>query len=195
MALRIPIFPLGTVLYPGGRLRLHIFEPRYVVMTQRCLGEDSVFGVSLILDGREVGQPAVPHALGCTARIVDWAQIEPGLYALTAVGESAFRILRREVMADGLTVADVEILPPPAPQPVPEVHAPLVRLLQQLIEQPGAEPLVPPLRLDEGGWVAQRLAERLPLPAAARQRVLESTDAEEQLAVVAAALAGLRRGG
>ncbi len=78
---------------------------------------------------------------------------------------------------------------------MPEVHAPLVRLLQQLIEQPGAEPLVPPLRLDEGGWVAQRLAERLPLPAAARQRVLESTDAEEQLAVVAAALAGLRKGG
>jgi Lon protease-like protein len=185
----IPVFPLGTVLYPGGRLPLRIFEPRYVGMTQRCLADDAVFGVCLILDGREVGAPAAPHAIGCTARIVDSAMPRPGEFSLLTVGETRFRIAQREVRADGLIVATVDDLPDAALAPVPAAMAPLVRLLQRAIVQVGEQYFVPPLRLDDAGWVAQRLAELLPLPAALRQRVLESADGLEQLTLVAAALA------
>ncbi|WP_211242746.1 LON peptidase substrate-binding domain-containing protein [Sinimarinibacterium sp. CAU 1509] len=194
MRLQIPIFPLGTVLYPGGRLPLRIFEPRYVAMTRRCLAEDAVFGVSLILDGQEVGAPAVPHAVGCSARIVDSTVLEADMFALLAIGESAFRIQRRETQADGLILAEVEWLAGPAPMPVPSEYAPLVQLLRQAVEQMGEGELVPPLRYNDSAWVARRLAERLPMPVAARQRILECADPLQQLSVVAGALAALGAG-
>ncbi len=194
MSQTIPIFPLGTVLYPGGRLPLRVFEPRYVAMARRCLADDAVFGVNLILDGREVGAPAVPHAVGCSARIVDSTVPETDEFALLAVGESTFRIQRREVQADGLIVAEVEWLPVSAPMPVPPEFAPLVQMLRHAVEQMGEAQLVPPLRYDDSAWVAQRLAERLPMPAAARQRILECANALEQLSLAASAVAALGAG-
>ena len=65
----LPIFPLSTVLFPGGEIVLRIFEPRYVGMVRRCLAESSPFGVCLIRAGFEVGAAAIPQETGCTARI------------------------------------------------------------------------------------------------------------------------------
>ena len=70
--IEIPIFPLNTVLFPGGRLPLRIFEVRYVDMTKACIRDDAVFGVCQIRDGHETGTPAKPADIGCTARIVEW---------------------------------------------------------------------------------------------------------------------------
>ena len=64
---QLPLFPLGTVLFPGGRLSLRIFEPRYLDLIRDCTRSSSGFGVCLILEGSEVGAPAVPAALGCEA--------------------------------------------------------------------------------------------------------------------------------
>ena len=72
--MELPIFPLGNVLFPGGVLALNIFEPRYVAMTRRCLERNTGFGVFLIQGGYEVGAPAVPHRVGCLARITEWSQ-------------------------------------------------------------------------------------------------------------------------
>ena len=68
----LPLFPLGSVLFPGGQLSLRIFEPRYLDLVKRCGRSGEGFGVCLILDGREVGEPATPAAHGTEAVIVDF---------------------------------------------------------------------------------------------------------------------------
>lgn len=185
----IPIFPLQTVLYPCGLLPLRIFEQRYVEMTKRCIAEDSVFGVCLILDGREAGAPAVPHAVGCTARIVDWDVPSPGLFNLRTRGETTFRIVERRIEPDGLIRAEVVLHEaPPAPASPPEEHRALERLLSRIIDEIGAQHLPAPLRLDDPAWVCHRLAELLDLPLAAKQRLLETADASAKAALLSSAL-------
>jgi Lon protease-like protein len=88
----LPLFPLETVLFPGTPVHLHIFEPRYLTMVQRCLAESRPFGVALIHQGMEVGGPARPYRVGCTAHIVAVEQLDDGRLNLTARGEERFRI-------------------------------------------------------------------------------------------------------
>lgn len=171
--LEIPIFPLGTVLYPAGRLPLRIFETRYVEMTKACIRDNSPFGVTLIRAGFEVGTPAVPSEIGCTARILEWDVPAPGLFQLATQGESVFRILERRTQADGLIVGTVELLDPPDPVPLPERYEALARLLVELIEGMGEDVLPKPHRLEDAAWVGNRLAEMLPTPPERKQKLLE----------------------
>src|SRR5262245_36286093 len=135
----IPLFPLGVVLFPGGPLKLRIFEARYVDMVGRCMRESLPFGVALLVEGQEAGGPALTAAIGTAARIVDFEQLKDGLLGITALGERSFRILQRERQADGLNLAVVEWLPPPASVGVPAESAHLVKLLQYALPQ--LEPL------------------------------------------------------
>jgi Lon protease-like protein len=174
--MEIPIFPLGSVLFPGGRLPLQIFEPRYVAMTRACIRDNSVFGVSLIRAGYEVGKPAVPCEVGCTARIVEWEATEPERYLLLAQGETVFRLIRRRTRGDGLILGEVELQEPPDPTPLPPRHEPLLALLRRFIERFGAMQLPNPLRLDDAAWVSCRLAELLPVTPERKQALLETGD-------------------
>jgi len=106
----LPLFPLNTVLFPGGPLRLRIFEPRYLDMVSRCMREDSGFGVALIVAGREAGGAAQTVTIGTHARIVDFEQLDDGLLGITARGERRFRIVHAHQESDGLNVAQVEWL-------------------------------------------------------------------------------------
>lgn len=180
----MPIFPLGSVLFPGGRLGLRIFEPRYVAMTERCLREQMPFGVTLIRAGYEVGTPAVPCDWGCTARIADWQLLAPAQYQLQARGETRFRILRRRVQDDGLIVGEVELAEPPDPVPLPRPYALLGQLLGRLIEDLGAEHFPKPQRLDDAAWVGYRLGEMLPVPPERKQELLELGDPKRVLEAI-----------
>lgn len=184
----IPIFPLDTVLFPDGRLPLRIFEQRYVDMTKVCIGEDDVFGVCLILDGGEAGTPAVPHAIGCTARIAEWDVPAPGLFTLLVRGERPFRILERRVQRDGLIRAQVELDAPPDALRVPGEYRGIALLLEQIIDRVGAEHFPAPPRLDDSAWVCHRLAEVLPLALAARQQLLEMRNPTAKLDLLGAQL-------
>jgi Lon protease-like protein len=86
----VPIFPFGTVLFPGGVLPLKIFEVRYVDMAKECLKEGTPFGVCLIREGAEVGAPAVPEPVGCLARIAECDVEELGILKVTAEGLERF---------------------------------------------------------------------------------------------------------
>jgi Lon protease-like protein len=132
-AVEIPIFPLGTVLFPGGVLPLKLFEARYLDMAARCMRSNSPFGVCLISEGGEVGEPAVPHGLGTIARIVDWDMSQPGLLFIKTVGGERFRIVERTLQRDRLQTARVVPLPEPAPQPVPEALKGALPLLEAII--------------------------------------------------------------
>ena len=92
--MELPLFPLkSVVLFPGMVLPLHIFEPRYRELIERCLTEGSPFGVTLIAEGREVGAPARPHTVGTAARIVRSERMEDGRFNITTVGTQRFRVL------------------------------------------------------------------------------------------------------
>ena len=89
----LPLFPLGTLLFPKQLLPLRIFEERYKLMIGECLQDNIAFGVVLIKAGREVGEPAVPFDVGTTARILEMQPLEQGRMNLKTIGERPFRIL------------------------------------------------------------------------------------------------------
>lgn len=193
--MEIPIFPLSTVLFPGGRLPLRIFEPRYVEMTKACIRDNGVFGVCLIVGGFEVGVPAIPAAVGCTARILDWDVPNPGLFTLNTQGETAFRLLDRRTRPDGLILGTVELIEPPDPTGVPERYEALQRLLADLVHEIGADNFTQPPRFDDAAWVACRLAELLPVAPERKQRLLEANAPLAMLAEVESLLRDLREDG
>jgi Lon protease-like protein len=167
----LPLFPLNTVLFPGGTLPLKVFEQRYVEMTKLCVRDGSTFGVCLIREGREVGEPAIPATIGCTARIAQWDVPHPNLFHLVALGEQRFRIVRTEVVALGLLTCQAELVPAEAAHEAPDALC--RKVLTALVERFGAEQFPTPLCLDDAAWVSYRLAEALPLSVDVRQQLLE----------------------
>jgi Lon protease-like protein len=159
----IALFPLQTVLFPGGRLPLRIFEQRYLDMAKACLREGTAFGVCLIREGREVGEPALPEDVGCTARIVEWDMPQLGLLQVVARGERRFRIRGRRVRAE----ADL-----------------CARVLRRIVEAAPPELIEAPPRYDSAAWVSARLAELLPLSLASKQRLLEMDAAPDRLEIL-----------
>lgn len=181
MSEEIPLFPLNTVLFPGGPLPLRIFEARYLDLVRRCLREDSGFGVVLIREGVEAGGPTQTFDVGTYARIVDFSQQPDGLLGIRALGQARFRILERRRANDGLNLADVEWLPPDLPQPLSEEFADLGPALDSVLTQLGEPYLDIERRPGDAAWVAGRLAEILPLPTVHKQHCLELEDPVERL--------------
>jgi Lon protease-like protein len=188
----IPIFPLGSVLYPAGRLSLRIFEPRYVDMIMACMRDSSVFGVNLIRAGYEVGTPAIPYDTGCTARILECEPPQQGAFLLSAQGETAFRIHRRWTRDDGLIVAVVSMIEPPDPLPVPDRYEPLTMLLQSLMSEIGGRYFPSPHRFEDAAWVGNRLCELLPVAPERKQALLELNDPLQVLDEVVVLMKQLR---
>ena len=177
----IPLFPLGTVLFPGGPLPLRIFETRYIDLVRRCLRDGSGFGVVMIREGAEAGGPALTFDVGTYARIVDFSQQPDGLLGIHAAGERRFRILERRRERDGLNVADVEWLPEESSSPLPEEFAELGPALDAILAQVGEPFASLERRLDDAAWVAGRLTEILPIPPGHKQHCLELDDPVERL--------------
>lgn len=177
----LPLFPLNTVLFPGGPLRLRIFEPRYLDMISRCMRESSDFGVALITEGKETGGGARTVQIGTTARIVDFERLEDGLLGITARGERKFSIVDVSTQSDGLNVADVNFLAAETAMEIPEELGILAELLKQAFVQVGAAYADENPRFESASWVGMRLAEILPLPMPEKQQCLEMTDAVERL--------------
>jgi Lon protease-like protein len=181
----LPLFPLRTVLFPGGDLRLRVFEPRYLDMVKQCSRSESGFGVCLILDGAEVGAPATPAAFGTRARIVDFNVGDDGLLGLQVRGECRFHVRRTRVRDNGLIVAEVEFRPEPPPAQVEPEHGLLATLLERLIERFGGPHAKAERRcFDDAAWVGYRLAEMLPFSDPERQELLQCDDGHERLSLI-----------
>ena len=180
----LPLFPLNAVLFPGGTLSLKVFEQRYMTLVKDCFKNESGFGICLIAEGTEVGAPAKPHAVGTEARIVAWDMSQPGILNITVRGGERFRILSSEADRSGLLQARIEPVAAEPALPVPERLAALVPLLQAMAADGGEERLPPPHRFDDAAWVGYRFCELLPIPAIARQRLLELEDPVSRLEIV-----------
>ncbi|HEY9148585.1 MAG TPA: LON peptidase substrate-binding domain-containing protein [Gammaproteobacteria bacterium] len=191
--LTIPIFPLHSVLFPGGPLALRIFEARYLDMVSRCLREESGFGVALIREGREVGQAAEVYEVGTLGQISYWEQRKDGLLGITLKGEQRFQILDSKVAENQLRIAEVELLPNAPPLTLPEKYQHLAGLLERMLgelEQPYAGLAQ---QLDNAEWVGARLVELLPLELVQKQRLLMEDDPLQRLERLEESLAGQLR--
>ncbi len=190
MATRIPLFPLGTVLFPGGRIPLKIFETRYVDMVSRSMRESAPFGIVGIISGREVGLTPECHRVGTTATIESWDQGADGLLHIVALGAEVFEIVEFSVANDGLALADVTLRTATPSGQVPLKFAPLRQLLQEIYERQAD--LAPPLPWlwDDADWIAYRLAEIMPVPIEQRVEALGMSGAEERLALISAWMEG-----
>ena len=181
--MQVPLFPLNTVLFPGGPLPLRIFEARYVDMVSNCLKNDAPFGVLLIRDGGETG-PATTHEIGTLARIVDWYQGSDGLLGVTAVGEQRFRLLGSHRQDDGLNLGDIELLDQEPATQLPDEYREMATILAGVLDDLGRLYESLDRRMDDAGWVTSRFVEILPIDLEQKQRCLESSDPVERLRIV-----------
>ncbi|MBS0381684.1 MAG: LON peptidase substrate-binding domain-containing protein [Proteobacteria bacterium] len=181
----LPLFPLNAVLFPGSTLGLRIFEARYLDMLRECARGDGVFGVCLIMEGNETGEPASPAAVGTLARIVDFDTMPDGLLGISVTGGARFRVQKSRIRNNGLVIGDVREWPDEPGVPVPVEFSLLPTILERLAEQAGlAWRNGPRERYDDASWVGFRLAELLPLGDLERQHLLELTDPMERLAAL-----------
>jgi Lon protease-like protein len=181
MTATIPIFPLNAVLYPGAMLPLKIFEQRYLEMTRDCLRDTTPFGVCRIKEGVEVGKPALPEAVGCTAMIAEWEMPHLGVFHLKAKGQQPFRIRNQTTQPSGLIRAEIELLEEVSGSVNEESLVLCRRVLEQIVSRLGTEYFFPPLAYDDPRWVSYRLAEVLPLALEEKQVLLETLDDRERL--------------
>ena len=182
--LRIPLFPLNTVLFPGGMQPLKIFEQRYLDMAAACMKDNSPFGICLIDKGGEVGEAAVPHAVGTLATIATWEMEQLGILMITAQGGRRFRIIESSVGAGNLLEGTVELLADAPSASLPQERERLLPLLQRIVNDLGSERIPEPHRFDSAEWVGYRITEVLPIQNLAKQKLLELDDPLARLEIL-----------
>ncbi|MEO7935052.1 MAG: LON peptidase substrate-binding domain-containing protein [Dokdonella sp.] len=178
----LPLFPLSSVLFPEGTLNLRIFERRYLDMIRDCARDSKGFGVCLILEGQEVGEPSMPAAVGTLARIVDFHTTDDGLLGILASGNERFHVRETRVRDNGLIHARVDWFDECEIQHVPPECGLLATILERFHDQVGGEySRIDRARYDDAAWVGYRLAEALPLEESERQLLLQTSDPIERL--------------
>ena len=193
----LPLFPLGTVLYPGGLLPLQIFEVRYLDMIGKCHKAKAPFGIVSLTEGSEVRKPAntaptgaVPsgdgfaqesfHTIGTLAKIIEFSAPQSGLMVIQCLGIHRFTITRRDKLKHGLWIADVvrmeDDMPVKIPHDLQKSADALGKLIKGLLNgdmPPEKMPMLPPYHLEDCSWVANRWCELLPMPLNVKQRLME----------------------
>jgi Lon protease-like protein len=184
----IPLFPLRSVLFPGGRLPLQIFEQRYIDLVSHCMKTDTGFGVCLISQGAEIARPGVRQQVervGMYARIVDWDQLPSGLLGITVEGQHKFFVQDCWARDDKLLMATVQFAQEDflgqSALPLTEEHEALVDLLRDLAAHPLIESLDLAIDFDDRRQLAWRLSELLPVPMHQKQTLLALDDTEERI--------------
>ena len=181
--MEIPLFPLGSVLFPGGRLPLQIFEQRYLDLVRGCLKEDTGFGMAWIAGGAEVALPGVDmpnlSVVGSYARIVDWVSLPNGLLGITIEGQERFRLTAARAEANQLVMAEVEMDAPRDPVPMREDWDSMREVLVNLEKHPHVQKLG--IRPDHNdAWqVGSALAQLLPVDERIKYHLLCLDDIED----------------
>lgn len=180
----LPLFPLNTVLFPGGPLKVRIFETRYVDMIGHCMRAAEPFAVAMIVEGKEVG-PARTVSVGTSARIVDFERLSDGLLGIVARGERRLGIQSVRVAPDGLNIATLrwreDLAAPSDVNALRDEFAAIMHVVEQTYPHVCAlyGDLTP--ALDDANWLSARAAELLPVSWTDRQTCLELDDPVERL--------------
>jgi len=188
---QIPIFPLYTVLFPGGLLPLKIFEARYLDMISQCLKSNSGFGVSLIREGSEVGKAANVVDVGVIANIVDWQQRQDGLLGITAIGDQRFKINSVAIQENQLLIAEVDVLRKSDIFGVPVKYRILIDVVKRLMVNVDRHHVNMEMNYGDADWLANRLSELLPIELHHKQQLLEIDDVLERLDLLYGMIEGM----
>ena len=177
---QLPLFPLGTVLFPGALLPLQLFELRYLQMIGECERQGTGFGVVTLSQGREVHRPGEAaeqfEAMGTRVQIERIERPQPGLVMVWCRGVEKFRIEATQQRSDGLWTGQVQALPPEPTVQVPDDLQHLSVQMHEVLTQLSAQPSEVPhwaeaWRLQDCGWLSNRWGELLPLPLQMKYRL------------------------
>ena len=177
---QLPLFPLGTVLFPGALLPLQLFELRYLQMIGECERQGTCFGVVTLTRGREVHRPGEAaeqfEAIGTRVHIERIERPQPGLVMVWCRGVEKFRIEATQQRNDGLWLGRVQLLPPEPEVQVPEDLQHLSAQMHETLGQLSAQPSVvhqwaEAWRLQDCSWLSHRWGELLPLPLQMKYRL------------------------
>ena len=170
----VPIFPLRTILFPGSKLPLRIFEPRYLDMISRCMRTNQEFGIVL---SRKVPQPGMleTYATGTLASIIDWNQEDDGLLGITTLGTNKFELLAMTKLEDGLNIGEIKIIEKEEDFKAPPNFDNMTSLLEAILEDIGLYQQKEKF-FDSASWISFRFAEILPLKIEDKQKCLEFDD-------------------
>ncbi len=187
----LPLFPLKSVLFPGGLLGLKIFEARYLDLVSTCLRERRSFGVVALRSGTEArekpGEKVEFEAIGTEVELLDVDSAQPGILLLRCRGTHRFSLNAQRQQADGLWTAQTSAVPDDEDTAPTEALIETVRGLAEAmaaLKKQGAEPFLEPHRFDSAGWVANRWCEILPISLAAKQKLMALPDALVRLELV-----------
>ncbi len=179
--MQLPLFPLSSIVMPGGLMPLRLFEPRYIDMVKNCFKTDTGFGVCLIKEGNEAGEPSVPYPIGTLANIVDFDQGTDGLLHITARGEQEFRVLTYAANDAKLLLAEIELIPERPPTPMDEKVEALALKLELILQYLEPDVRFEKQKLDDPDWICYRLLELLPLTREAKFDLLQMPSNTERL--------------
>ena len=180
--MRLPLFPLHTVLLPETTLPLHVFEPRYRELVGRCLEHDESFGIVLIREGEEVGAPAIPYAIGTEARIIACRRHADGRYDVVVEGGRRFEI---ESLDRNRPLLRAEVRPlPEDPGTDASLAATVSALCDELMDSLDLEGAVGIEGMSDARSLlalSYRVASLLPVLPEERQRLLEQPSTDDRL--------------
>ena len=179
--MQLPLFPLSSVVMPGGLMPLRLFERRYIDMVKECFRNNTGFGICLIKTGGEAGVASEPYPLGTRVSIVDFDQGADGLLHITARGEEEFNILTYASSDTGLIIGEVEVLPDKRPTPMEPEHELLANKLELILSYLETDTRFEEQHLHDADWVCYRLLEVLPLAPEAKFELLQMSSNGERL--------------
>jgi len=174
----LPLFPLNSVVFPGGRLPLRIFEQRYLDMVKQAIADKSPFGICAIRD-------ATPYSVGTLVHVTDWDMPQTGILHIETQARERFVIRSSHVETSGLLMGKVDSIGPETGIAIPHDLALTVEILRQIIQEYGAARFPEPHEFDNAVWVGYRLSEVLPLKLSTKQNLLEMNDSVTRLRILA----------
>jgi hypothetical protein len=180
----LPLFPLNTVVFPGGRLPLRVFEQRYLDMVKQAIADNTPFGICAIREGSETGTPAVPFSIGTRVHVTDWDMPQTGILHIDTQARERFVIRSVRTESSGLLIGEVESVSSEVCAAIPEELELAVEILRHIIDEYGDAHFPSPHDFDNAVWVGYRLSEVLPLKLSIKQNLLEMNDSVMRLRIL-----------
>lgn len=170
----LPLFPLNSVIFIDGVLRLQIFEQRYLNLVKTCMQNQHGFITALISNGKEVDDTPETYAIGTYVEIIDWNTLDNNLLGITIQGRQRVHINKTHVHNDNLISAEFNYLDNLEAQDTDVIDEDLLSLLQTLQKHPFIAAKYPDINDTSVLDVAYKLCELLPISNNEKQKLLEA---------------------
>jgi Lon protease-like protein len=180
----IPLFPLNTVVFPGGVQPLRIFEQRYLTMIKQAIADNTAFGICAIREGTETGSPALPYTIGTLVHVTDWDMPQNGILHIDTLAQERFVVRNTRTDSSGLITGTVESVSPESAVAIPDDLELAVEILRHIVDEYGNAHFPTPHAFDNAVWVGYRLSEVLPLKLSIKQDLLEMNDSVTRLRIL-----------